>query len=645
MIIVVTGMVGIDKKTYLADVCDYAAQRGKDILLCKWDMAGNQIWNTSWDDSLESYSPKGIWGDSLYVYVCGSINDSSQTYEKLILLKYDADGTRIWNKTWPHKSEGSGISGYEISPGNSVIYTSGSNNTDSALGQCFLVKWDADGNPLWNSTWETFGGHGESWDCWVNQTDVVTVGRCYTDNYNGILIRWNANDGTRIWNRSFGCSECYEGLTDLAVVDGDIYCTGYISLTSDLVLAKYNWAGDWQWNTTYSTPVDEKGYSIVADDSGIYVAGYQRDAVSSFNGLVVRFSLDGEFLWPLRWAGDAKDIATGIYKNTTSLYVVGYTASLNTKYDQFIQKYSNVESLALPGAFSLTGSADQIDSDGKFRLSWTESVRATNYSVYRTSSCVTLLDPAWSPISSNLQTLYLDVSESQNGNYYYIVKGQNEFGEELTSCHLVRVQIPPGPFNLTTDAGDPDQNGAFFLEWNASVHATNYTVYWSKDPISKTNDPGVTKLYEGLEQKYYITEWNQGTFYFLVVASNEFGTQFSDLLTINVKFPVSSFGKGSTWWIQAIFYGAISAATGLLIRQGYGALKKNKIAIKSLQSRLSQVDNIEAFLKEKLEYEDWLKLQEPLKQYNNRDITRKELVKQGRKLVGKKFTGLLGQES
>ena len=34
MIIVVTGMVGIDKKQYLAEVCDYAQKRGQDILLC-----------------------------------------------------------------------------------------------------------------------------------------------------------------------------------------------------------------------------------------------------------------------------------------------------------------------------------------------------------------------------------------------------------------------------------------------------------------------------------------------------------------------------------------------------------------------------------------------------------------------------------
>jgi adenylate kinase len=34
VIIVVTGTIGIDKKAYLADVCDYAAKQGQDILQC-----------------------------------------------------------------------------------------------------------------------------------------------------------------------------------------------------------------------------------------------------------------------------------------------------------------------------------------------------------------------------------------------------------------------------------------------------------------------------------------------------------------------------------------------------------------------------------------------------------------------------------
>jgi hypothetical protein len=34
MIVVVTGMVGVDKKSYLQNVCQLGAERGKDVLLC-----------------------------------------------------------------------------------------------------------------------------------------------------------------------------------------------------------------------------------------------------------------------------------------------------------------------------------------------------------------------------------------------------------------------------------------------------------------------------------------------------------------------------------------------------------------------------------------------------------------------------------
>ena len=34
MIVVVTGMVGVDKKNYLEKVCQFAAGRGKEVLLC-----------------------------------------------------------------------------------------------------------------------------------------------------------------------------------------------------------------------------------------------------------------------------------------------------------------------------------------------------------------------------------------------------------------------------------------------------------------------------------------------------------------------------------------------------------------------------------------------------------------------------------
>ncbi len=34
MVVVVTGMVGVDKKSYLQKVCELVASRGKNIVLC-----------------------------------------------------------------------------------------------------------------------------------------------------------------------------------------------------------------------------------------------------------------------------------------------------------------------------------------------------------------------------------------------------------------------------------------------------------------------------------------------------------------------------------------------------------------------------------------------------------------------------------
>ncbi|GAH36348.1 unnamed protein product, partial [marine sediment metagenome] len=41
MIVVVTGMVGIDKKSYLEKVCQFAAERGQEALLCN---VGNRMY-------------------------------------------------------------------------------------------------------------------------------------------------------------------------------------------------------------------------------------------------------------------------------------------------------------------------------------------------------------------------------------------------------------------------------------------------------------------------------------------------------------------------------------------------------------------------------------------------------------------------
>ena len=59
-----------------------------------------------------------------------------------------------------------------------------------------------------------------------------------------------------------------------------------------------------------------------------------------------------------------------------------------------------------------------------------------------------------------------------------------------------------------------------------------------------------------------------------------------------------------------------------------------------INEKFDQIDNIEEYLKEKLEYEEWDKFQEPMSMYKKREITQKQLIKHGRKDIGNNFVNL-----
>ncbi len=75
-----------------------------------------------------------------------------------------------------------------------------------------------------------------------------------------------------------------------------------------------------------------------------------------------------------------------------------------------------------------------------------------------------------------------------SGLYYYIVVAYNETGHTLSNCISVNVQIHPGPFTLSTDAGNPDSDGTFNLIWSDSAGAVNYSIYFYDNYITKINN-------------------------------------------------------------------------------------------------------------------------------------------------------------
>ncbi|KKM73333.1 hypothetical protein LCGC14_1411490, partial [marine sediment metagenome] len=92
----------------------------------------------------------------------------------------------------------------------------------------------------------------------------------------------------------------------------------------------------------------------------------------------------------------------------------------------------------------------------------------------------------------------------------------------------------PGDFTLTSDAGNPDEDGNFVLSWTESAGAESYSVYVSPTYISGESQLLVPLVSNITGLTYPITGLPNGTYYFVVVAHNSAGNTLSNNLEVTV---------------------------------------------------------------------------------------------------------------
>lgn len=244
------------------------------------------------------------------------------------------------------------------------------------------------------------------------------------------------------------------------------------------------------------------------------------------------------------------DLVAESRSNQVFQYLVNYTDDfyLGILCTELYTYYNLTISLfPLPGNFSLTSDAANPDLDGNFTLSWGSSADASNYSIYQHSSYISEINISIilvkEGIIHNNYTLYnYTLSNYLNGTYYFIILATNFVGSTLSNCISINVSIPappkpPGNFTLSSNAITPDDDGNFTLFWSISYRAINYSVYQYSKFISEINS-SLNLLARGLtNNSLKIFDYVNGTYYFIVLASNNVGINLSDCILITVSIP------------------------------------------------------------------------------------------------------------
>ena len=114
-------------------------------------------------------------------------------------------------------------------------------------------------------------------------------------------------------------------------------------------------------------------------------------------------------------------------------------------------------------------------------------------------------------------------------------------GKSDTRLFLTKFNRFPEAFILSHNATIPDIDGNYTLSWTVSLGAINYTLYHSDAPIVLINS-SIEKVVEGNTNRTIDFEnIQEGIYYYLVVAFNEYGNIESNLVNITVQCPPGAF--------------------------------------------------------------------------------------------------------
>jgi hypothetical protein len=558
-----------------------------DIMIGKYNPSGQLIKNMTWDGGGSEYGVAVSIDDDNNIYVLGN----SYSYDILgdiVILKYNSSGNFQWNSTWGDNDTDNGGDIENDMEGNA--YFTGYRFLG---GNCYIivVKLNQSGDLQWERTW------GRSYLRAGYALTIDTSNNIFITGFdegegamdaNMFVSKLNSS-GDLIWNYTHDDGVRHHGYDIALDSKGNIYVVG--EAFWDMLLVKLDPAGNKIWaKTEESELIGERFglYGVALDDyENVYcIGGYLGESEEYGNYLLLKYlpspdnfkvisyadhpDHDGNFTFTWTESFDADNYS--IYQsyfpikelNSSAIEVVSGNTNRIYHFENYIEgvyyflviainEYGNTSSNCIqvtvqfpPAEFELYNLTGTPHIDGIINLTWSPSVGADYYYVFMNGSMV----------DYNIVDEFYTIEGLTNGEYYFEIGAENEAGFTVSNNISTEVHRAPTSFTLTSEADIPvDTDGTFELVWTHSEFALNYTLFMSDSPISIIND-SIQELYNFTPQfewptyRYNLchclgTGLTNGTYYFKVIASNQYGYSTTECLEVEVGIPIEPQERGS----------------------------------------------------------------------------------------------------
>jgi hypothetical protein len=303
-----------------------------DVYLIKTNANGNILWEKTYggSDSDYGYSVQQTT-DGGYI-VAGYTGSFGAGGNDIYLIKTDADGDTLWTKTYGGTGSERGYSVQQTTDGGYIV--TGITNSFGAGGiDFYLVKTDVDGDTLWT---RTYGGTESDYGYSVQQTtDGGYIVAGYTKSfgagyYDFYVIKSDAN-GDTLWTRTYGGTESEYGYSAQQTSDNGYIIAGKVS--NDPFLVRTDANGDTLWTRIYDGKVANSVQQTM--DNGFIFTGVTSSGGWGSNLLVVKTRDNGDTLWTRIYecAANGNDFGYSVQQTTDNGYIVAGMGRSRTGYD------------------------------------------------------------------------------------------------------------------------------------------------------------------------------------------------------------------------------------------------------------------------------------------------------------------------
>jgi hypothetical protein len=253
--------------------------RDWNIYLLKTGPGGEKAWVRTYGGTDKDFAMGVIeTTDGGLVLVGGTMGPDGETYD-IYMLKTDGDGNEIWEKTYGGDAGDFATSVAQTADGGFIIGACTESFGEGSL-DVYLIRTDTRGQVLWA---RTYGG--EEWDMpWdVHQTadgGYIAAGETGSFAESGLdvyLVRTDA-DGEPLWTSNYGGEGRQTAQAVWQTEEGDFIVGGYTyayqEWGEDIYIGRVDAGGRVAWVKTFGGPGTDIAYSILqALDGACVVAG------------------------------------------------------------------------------------------------------------------------------------------------------------------------------------------------------------------------------------------------------------------------------------------------------------------------------------------------------------------------------------